>query len=207
MSFYLQDIKGLNPEHAGEVLIAGVALQAVISPFGGRLSDRIEPRWLASLGMLLCVAGLLLLSLLRTTTPYWYVILALCLLGLGYGFFSGPNQSSIMGSVERRHLGFASASISTVRTVGMAISVAAATLIMALMVGRHDLQPADYPNLLRAIRLTFAISTGLCAFSVVASLVRGKMPEGEPASEPRAGPVSGLSGAGKKLPNGHRVEE
>jgi EmrB/QacA subfamily drug resistance transporter len=199
MSFYLQDIKGLNPERAGEVLIAGVALQAAISPFGGRLSDRIEPRWLASAGMLFCVAGLSLLSLLDTATPYWYVILALCLLGLGYAFFSGPNQSSIMGSVERRHLGFASASISTVRTVGMAISVAAATLIMALIVGRHDFQPADYPNLLRAIRLNFAIFTGVCAFSVVASLVRGKMPRPESESDP--------SGAGEKLPDSHRVEE
>ena len=176
MSFYLQDIKGLNAEQAGEVLIAGVALQTIVSPLGGRLSDRIQPRWLASAGMFLCVLGLLLFSFLSAGTPYWYIILALCLLGLGYAFFSGPNQSSIMGSVERRHVGFASASISTVRMVGMAISVGLATLIVALIVGRHDIQPADYPNLLTAIRTTFVILTGLCALSVVASLVRGKMP-------------------------------
>jgi len=60
--------------------------------------------------------------------------------------------------------------------VGMAVSTALATLIMALIVGRHDMEPADYPNLLQAIQLTFAIFTGVCALSVLASLVRGKMP-------------------------------
>jgi len=176
MSLYLQFIKGLNAQTAGLVLVVGVALQCLLSPFGGRLSDRIEPRWVASAGMALQVASLLLFSFVGAGTPYWYIALALALLGIGYGFFSGPNQNSIMGSVERRYVGFASASIGTVRSVGMALSIAVATLIMALIVGRQDMQPADYPNLLTAVRLTFAILTGLCAIGVVTSLVRGRMP-------------------------------
>jgi EmrB/QacA subfamily drug resistance transporter len=176
MPLYLQFIREWSPRKVGLVLITGVALQCLISPFCGRLADRIEPRWVASGGMLLCVIGLLMFSFLQTTTPVWYIILALCLMGLGYGFFSGPNQSSIMGSVERRHVGLASASISTVRTVGMAISVALATLMMSIIVGNHEIKPADYPALLTAVRVSFALFTGLCALSVVASLVRGNMP-------------------------------
>jgi EmrB/QacA subfamily drug resistance transporter len=183
LSLYLQSIRGLNPETAGWVLITGVALQCLVSPFGGRLSDRIEPRWVASGGMLLCVAGLLMLSFLQTDTPYWYIILALCLLGLGYGFFSGPNQSSIMGSVDKRYVGFASGSISTVRTIGMSVSVAGATMVMALVVGRHDITPADYPNLLTAVRTAFAVYTALSAVAVLVSLVRGRMPVHEQPAE------------------------
>ena len=48
MSLYLQFIKGLNAQTAGLVLIVGVVLQMLIAPFGGRLSDRMEPRWVAS---------------------------------------------------------------------------------------------------------------------------------------------------------------
>jgi hypothetical protein len=88
-----------------------------------------------------------------------------------------------MGSVERRYVGLASASISAVRTIGMAISVAIATLIMAVIVGNHDIQPGDYPNLLTAVRVSFAVLTGLSAVSVAASLVRGKMPVFEGATE------------------------
>lgn len=176
MPLYLQFIREWSQRKVGLVLISGVALQCLISPFCGRLADRIEPRWVASGGMLLCVVGLLMFTFLQTTTPIWFIIIALGFLGLGYGFFSGPNQSSIMGSVERRHVGLASASISTVRTVGMAISVALATLMMSIIVGNHEIKPADYPALLSAVRVSFAVFTGLCALSVVASLIRGNMP-------------------------------
>ncbi len=176
MPLYLQLIRGWSPQKAGLVLVSGLVLQCLISPFSGRLADRIEPRWVASGGMLFCVIGLLQFSFLQTTTPIWYIVLALCFLGLGYGFFSGPNQSSIMGSVERRYVGLASASISTVRTVGQAISIALATLIMSVIVGNHEIKPADYPALLTAVRVGFALFTGLCALSVVISLARGSMP-------------------------------
>jgi EmrB/QacA subfamily drug resistance transporter len=191
MSLYLQFIKGLNPQTAGLVLVVGTALQFMVAPFGGRLSDRIEPRWVASVGMAFCTISLLLFSFLSADTPYWYIILALCVLGIGYAFFSGPNQSSIMGSIEPRYLGFAAGSISSVRTIGMATSIAAATLVMAQIVGRHDIVPADYPHLLTAVRVTFGIFTGLCAFSIVASLVRGRMPAHEALNERVATPTSG----------------
>lgn len=199
MSLYLQFIKGLNAQTAGLVLIVGVALQVLLSPFGGRLSDRIEPRWVASVGMGLCVVGLLLFSFLGADTPYWYIIVALAFLGLGYSFFSGPNQSSIMGSVERRYVGFASASISTVRMVGQALSIAFATFIMALIVGRQDIAPADYPDLLTATHTTFSILTGLCALGVVASLVRGPMPVQQPESiTDHTGAGGGSEGSGDR---------
>ena len=177
MSLYLQFIKGLNAQSAGAVLIVGVALQCLVAPLAGRLSDRIDPRWLASFGMGLCTLSLLLFSFLGAHTPYWYVLLALCLLGVGYALFSPPNQSSIMGSVDNRYVGFASANMSTMRMIGMAISIASATVVIALIVGRHDIQPADYPHLLTAIRVTFGVLAGLGMLSVIASLARGKTPE------------------------------
>lgn len=179
MSLYLQFIKGLNAQTSGLVLIAAVALQCVFSPLGGRLSDRIQPRWIVSAGMVLCGIGLFLLCFLRADTSYWYIVLALCLLGLGSALFSGPNQNSIMGSVKRRHAGFASASIATVRIVGISLSIAVATLIMALIVGRHDIQPDDYPNLLAAVRTAFAFFTAGSIVAVLISLARGKMPAQE----------------------------
>jgi len=149
----------------------------LVAPLAGRLSDRIDPRWLASFGMGLCTLSLLLFSFLGAHTPYWYVLLALCLLGVGYALFSPPNQSSIMGSVDNRYVGFASANMSTMRMIGMAISIASATVVIALIVGRHDIQPADYPHLLTAIRVTFGVLAGLGMLSVIASLARGKTPE------------------------------
>ena len=188
MSLYLQFIKGLNAQTAGLVLVAGVAFQASFSPLAGRLSDRIQPRWVASGGMTLCVIGLFAFSFLVADTPYWYIVAGLIVLGLGYAFFSTPNQSSIMGSVDRRYVGIAGASVGTTRLVGQAISMGLATMVLGVIVGHHTIEPADYPNLLTAIRVTFAIMTALCAVGVAASLARGSMP-------PHETPVQGASPA------------
>jgi MFS family permease len=173
MSLYLQLIRGLSAESAALVLVAGVVLQTVLSPFGGRLSDRVQPRWVVSGGMGLCVIALTILSFLALSTPYWLIVGALCLLGIGYAFFSGPNQAAIMGSVSRKEIGMAGASVGTVRVVGQALSVALATLVLAVVVGRQTIEPADNPALLDAIHITFGIMAALSALSVVASLARG----------------------------------
>ena len=130
--------------------------------------------------MALCTIGLLSLSFLTATTPWWLIIVALIVLGLGYAFFSSPNQNSIMGSVDRHRVTMASATLGTARQVGQALSVAIATLVMAVIVGQGEIRPVDYPDLLLAIRVAFGIMTVICAFGLAASLARGPTPATEP---------------------------
>jgi MFS family permease len=189
MSLYLQFVKGLSPQIAGLVLVAGVVLQAFLSPFGGRLSDRVQPRWVVSTGMGLCTAGLVALAFLGFTTPYWVIIVALCLLGIGYALFSGPNQSAIMGSVERKDVGPAGAMVGTVRVVGQALSVALVTLVLSVTVGRHAITAADNQQFLAGLRISFIIMAGLCAISVLTSLSRGDVKRHR-APDEQAAPVT-----------------
>ncbi len=191
MSLYLQLVRGLDAQSAGLLLIVGVALQTAVSPFGGRLADRVQPRWVVSGGMGLCTLGLASFTLLGFYTPYWQIVLALCALGLGYAFFSGPNQSAIMSSVERKDVGVAGASLGTTRVVGQALSVALATMVLAVVVGRHQFTEADNENLLVGIHICFAIMAVLAALSVVASLARGDVPAAQRHAEPA--PVSDIT--------------
>ena len=61
LSLYLQYIKGFTPEKAGLILIAQPVMMAVFSPIAGILSDRVEPLIVASIGMTLTTAGLVML--------------------------------------------------------------------------------------------------------------------------------------------------
>jgi EmrB/QacA subfamily drug resistance transporter len=171
MSLYLQYTRGLNPQTAGFVLVAGTFVQAAFSPVAGRLADRVQARLVASAGMALCVLGLLALVFLSETTPYWYIITVLCVLGLGFAFFSSPIMSAVMGSVEKRFVGVASATVSTMRLAGQNISLGVATLVLAIVVGRHAIGPGDYVHLLTSVRICFAIFTALCVLGVGAALV------------------------------------
>lgn len=182
MSLYLQYNRGLNPQTAGFVLVTGTFLQAAFSPVAGRLTDRVKARYVASAGMMACVLGLLGLSFVGTTTPYWYIIATLCVLGLGFAFFSSPITHTIMSSVAKQQVGVASATLATMRLAGLSMSLGIATLVLALEVGREAIEPADYPQVLSSVHLTFLIFTGLCVCGVVASLVGPRRQNSGPVS-------------------------
>lgn len=171
LSLYLQYNRGLNSQTAGFILVTGTFVQTVFSPMAGRLSDRIHARFVASAGMSLCVLGLLAFAFMGDNTPYWYIILTLAVLGLGFAFFSTPITHTVMGSVEKRFLGVASATLATMRLAGQNLSMGIATMVMAIVIGRHAIEPADHPQVLTTVRLSFLIFTVLCAFGVGASLV------------------------------------
>jgi EmrB/QacA subfamily drug resistance transporter len=180
MSLYLQYIKGLPPQKAGLVLVAQPIVMAVASPFSGRLSDRIEPRYLASAGMAASAAGLLLFSLLGSSTSFTFIFVSLVCLGLGFGFFSSPNTNAIMGSVEKRHLGVASASLGTMRLTGQMMSAGLTMMIFAIVMGRVPVTPALYPLFLHSCRIAFGFFAALCVVGVFASLARGDRPSNGP---------------------------
>jgi EmrB/QacA subfamily drug resistance transporter len=175
LSLYLQYIKGLTPQQAGFVLIAQPIMQALFSPLAGRLSDRVEPRVVASTGMAISATGLFLLVWLGDTTPLAWIVFCLMLLGFGFALFSSPNMNAIMGSVDRRLYGVASGTLGTMRLVGQTFSLGVAALLFALYIGNVQIEPQYYPQFLASARMAFAILTVLCVGGIFASLTRGKL--------------------------------
>jgi EmrB/QacA subfamily drug resistance transporter len=175
LSLYLQYIKALTPQQAGLVLIAQPIVQATLSPVAGRLSDRIEPRIVASIGMGFTALGLALLVFLTADTPLWAIIFRLILLGFGFALFSSPNMNAIMGSVQRRFYGVASGMLGTMRLMGQMFSQGIATLLFALYIGRVQITPEAYPLFLASVKTAFAIFAVLCVAGIFASLARGKV--------------------------------
>ncbi len=177
LSLYLQFIKGFNPSQAGTILVCQPAMQAICSPFAGRLSDKIEPRIVASLGMGCSVLGLFLLVFLGEVTTVGYVIACLVFLGFGFGLFSSPNTNAVMSSVEREFYGVSSGIVATMRLVGQMLSMGMATLLFSLYIGRVQITPPFYPFFLKSVHTAFLIFAVLCTGGLFASLARGRIRE------------------------------
>ena len=173
LSLYLQFIKGLDPQSAGLILVAQPVVMAVFSPIAGRLSDRFPAQKLASLGMALCTTGLFILTFITAQTSTAVVSVGLVVVGMGFGFFSSPNTIAIMGSVEKRFYGVASAMVSTMRLLGQMLSMGLALMVFALMIGNVRITPVQYPALLNSIHTVFLICTVLCFLGIFVSLARG----------------------------------
>jgi EmrB/QacA subfamily drug resistance transporter len=174
LSLYLQYLKGFTPQQAGLVLVSQPVVQAIFSPFAGRLSDRMEPRIVASIGMSLTALGLVLLTFLSEGTVLPYIVTSLILIGFGLALFSSPNTNAVMGSVEKRFYGVASAALGTMRITGNMFSMGIVALLFSIYIGRAQITAAHYLLFLKSLKVTYLLFAILCFGGIFASLARGR---------------------------------
>ena len=175
LSLYLQYVKGFDPQHAGTILISQPVIMAIFAPFAGWLSDRIEPRIVASAGMAVTALSLFIFSNIDASTSISLIVANLMLLGFGLALFSSPNTNAIMSSVERKFFGVASATVATMRLTGQVLSMALVMLVFSILMGRVEITPEYYPMLIESARLSFMLFTVLCIVGIFASLGRGRI--------------------------------
>ena len=186
--FYLQGVRAFTPLTAALLILPMPLVSSIIGPLSGRWADRIGGKIPASLGLAAQALALLVLFTLTPTTPYPVLALALIIMGVGSGLFWSPNTSTTMGAAPRSRLGVASATLNTMRNVGMvfsfalALAVAAASMPPAVMnavflgtVGHLAANiSADFTT---GMVHAFLVSVVICALAVVFSLVReGRRP-------------------------------
>jgi MFS family permease len=162
LSLYLQYIKGLTPEQAGLVMLAQPVMQAALSPYTGRLSDKIEPRIVASAGMALTCAALLSFIFLTGNTSLMQIIIILVALGVGIALFSSPNANAIMNSVVPKFYGVASAALNTTISIGQMLSMGITMMVIAIIVGRVVITSEYYLAFLTSAKVIFGVLTILC---------------------------------------------
>jgi len=177
LSLYLQQVSKYSPAEAGLILIAQPVMMTILSPLAGKLSDKIEPRIVASAGMIITVTGLTALSFLSADTSIFFIISMLLLLGLGFALFSSPNTNAVMSSVKPAEFGIASATLGTMRLTGQTMSMGITLLVLALVIGKEGHHVADANELLSGIKLTFTVFALLCIAGTWFSLKRGKIRE------------------------------
>ncbi len=175
LSLYLQFVKGLSPQETGLVLASQPIVMAIFSPLAGGLSDRIEPRIVASLGMALTCLGLFVLASVAAGSSLLLIVTALIVLGFGFALFSSPNSNAIMSSVDKRFYGVASGTLGTMRVIGQTLSMGISMSLIAIFVGHIEITPEYGAALVKTARVAFLVFGALCFGGVFASLARGKL--------------------------------
>jgi len=175
MSFYLQNVKNLTPQDAGIILITQPVLQALFSPIAGKLSDKTEPRFVASAGMFLLTMGLVFFCFLNTDTSYTFIVANLAIMGLGFALFSSPNVNAIMSSVDKKHYGVASSTLASMRMIGQMLSMGIVIVIFSIFIGSERISSVNQDAFLNSAHTAFILFSVLCFAGIFASLARGKI--------------------------------
>jgi EmrB/QacA subfamily drug resistance transporter len=183
MSIYLQIVVGYNSQTAGLIMLIQPVIMTILSPFSGKLSDRVEPRVVASLGMFITAFGLLFFCWIGKGMAIWQIVSILSLLGTGFALFSSPNTNAVMGSVDKKYYGVASSTLGTMRLTGQAVSMAMVTLIIVSYLGNSGLSSNSSDLLLESFRTIFIVFTGISILGVFASLARGNIREKQKLKE------------------------
>ena len=178
LSLYLQYIKALTPQAAGFVLMAQPLVMAIFSPLAGTISDRFEPRYIASLGMAITATGIFTLTFVQSHTDTKFILLDLALLGFGFALFSSPNMNAIMSSVDKEFYGVASGTVGSVRMIGAMLSMGIAASVFSLHIGPVQITPEYYPVFLESVKIALTIFAVLCIPGIFASIARGRLRPG-----------------------------
>lgn len=199
--FYLQGVRAYTPLTAALLILPMSVIGAVIGPLSGNWSDKIGGTLPATLGLAAQGGSLLWLALLTPTSGYPVLLGGLILMGIGNGLFWSANTSATMNAAPLQRLGVASATLSTMRNVGMMFSFA-----MAMSVAAASMPPAvlnqvflgTVSHLRAAVSLAFTAgmshafvaSALICAIAIVFSAVRGTTKRRAPRAVNGAAPVT-----------------
>jgi len=174
LSLYLQYVKALSPQTTGLILLSQPLIMALFSPVTGKISDRANPVLIASSGSALVTLGLLSFSFVNGNSSILFIILSLITVGAGYALFSSPNTNALMSSVERKYIGMTSGTLATMRRLGQMTSIAIATLMFSMIIGKNKISAENISLFIKSIRFAFITFTILGIIATVLSLLRIK---------------------------------
>ncbi|MBV9413518.1 MAG: MFS transporter, partial [Solirubrobacterales bacterium] len=158
LTLYMQNVLHYSPLQTGVRFLPATVVIIVMGPLAGRFTDRVGPRPLMALGLVIIGVALLIQSRLSIHTGYGLLLPGFILMGLGIGLVMSPMSTAAMNAVDRTKSGAASGVVSMSRmvggTVGLAIMGALVTTI-----GRSKLD-SSLPQLSAAARAKLATALG-----------------------------------------------
>jgi EmrB/QacA subfamily drug resistance transporter len=158
LALYMQNILGYSPLQAGVRFLPATLVIIVMGPIAGRLTDRIGPRPLMTLGLLIVAGSLFIESRLTIHTGYGLLLPGFVLMGLGMGLVMSPMSTAAMNAVDRTKAGAASGVLSMSRMVGGTFGVAVMGALIATL-GRSTIDQ-QLPHVPEATRAALANSLG-----------------------------------------------
>lgn len=126
VTLYLQQILGLSAVEAGLVFIPGTMFNLVVAGATANLLDKVSPRLLIAVGLLLVAAGQVMMAAVVAPDSHWSVLLPGFIVGMiGTGMFNPAVSNVALSSAPAEQSGLAAGVNDTFRQAGIAVGVAA----------------------------------------------------------------------------------
>lgn len=188
MPFYLEYGRGLRPQQTGFVLMIYSVALMIVGPLAGRLSDRLPPTVLCTLGMTSATGACLFFALDLKVPGLTTVLVFLAWQGASLALFLSPNANHVMNLAPKGDQGSVSGVFNLFSRLGMILGVCLfESIFTTLFPGNiHPMAggAALPPSLLDAFRLCWLAAAGLCLFVAAVSAMSITRRTAAAAAEP-----------------------
>ncbi|GAU67843.1 putative drug efflux pump [Streptomyces sp. NBRC 110611] len=182
LSLYFQNVLHFSALKAGLALAPASLVSMALAPFAGRLTDKIDGKYVLFTGMLLTAVGMLWNALVMGPDTAWAAFLApMIVVGMGNGCLIAPMAAVAMQGVDPKVAGAASGVLNTVRQLGSVVgSSAVGALVQTQTAGGH--------GGVTAMRTSMALPIGVIVLGAIACATarRKDAPAAAPAAPARA---------------------
>jgi MFS transporter, DHA2 family, multidrug resistance protein len=127
LTFYTEHLLRYDALTAGWVLAPGGIGSLISLAIAGRLVDRVDPRWLVSIGTAIIAYSLFLMGTLSLGADFWAVLWPRFVQGFGMGLVFVPLTTMSLTAVSAAELPTASGLFNVVRNVGGSVGIAVTT--------------------------------------------------------------------------------
>ena len=170
-NYHFQYVRGWDPQLTGLILLVSPIVMSITAPNAGKLSDRIHPQKIATVGMAISIFGFVLLMFLNASTPLYVIIISMILTAIGLGLFSSPNMNAIMSAVDKKYAAHGAASQLTMRGIGQTMSLSFLTVVFAWIMGTLPLSTKYAGMIVQSSQIVCGICTVACIIAIAASVI------------------------------------
>lgn len=176
---YAQLVRGLSPTGSALLLVPMAVMSLVLAPVVGRLTDRVHPRAITTVGFSAIIVSLVWLSRVMTAeSATWQILLPMALLGVGNAGVWAPNSATATRNLALHQAGAGAGVYNATRQVGAVLGSAAIALIIDARLAAHSLPTSFTPEgggsqLPAAVQGPFAESMAQAMLLPAAVLVLG----------------------------------
>lgn len=194
LPIYAQNLRSFSALESGLIMLPGAIVQGVLSPFIGRIFDRIGGKGLSICGFSLIVLSMVLYLNIQLDTSLPFLALVFTIMMIGISMNMMPLMTAGINALPPAQIPHGTAMMNTIRMVGASTGTALLVSLMSGVVARKA-DSAETVAQLDGIITAFAAAGGLALVGLLMSIFLLK--HKKPARQSSAAPMSELKPASK----------
>ncbi|MFD2215660.1 MDR family MFS transporter [Metabacillus endolithicus] len=165
---YTQNVEGVSALTSGLILLPGAALMGIMSPFVGRITDKIGVKYLVVLGFIVITVSTIPLAIIGIEKSITFIVIFYTLRMIGTGLLMAPIQTGAMNAIPQYLFRHGVAVYSTLTSIAGSVGISIIVSLYTSISNNGDLNTLESEKY--AMGITFMVITIISGVGLLLAL-------------------------------------